>query len=189
MTRLTKAERIQQEGNIVLVLAAIQRGILFNLSEAARVFEINYSTLYQRHRGVATRHDCEPNPKKLTRLGEDTIERYILDLSAKGHSPTLAEVADMARKIVVPQDGLPIGKNWARRFVTRSDELRMAFNRSRDHQRMKQEDPEVISAWFRLVSNFKTKHGIIDEDMYNFDETGFRETRYGLAAIIVTSRY
>ena len=27
--------------------------------------------------------------------------------------------------------------------------------------------------WFRLVENIKEKYGIVDEDIYNFDETGF----------------
>jgi hypothetical protein len=35
------------------------------------------------------------------------------------------------------------------------------------------EDPELISAWFRLVENIRAKYGILDYDFYNFDETGF----------------
>ena len=34
-------------------------------------------------------------------------------------------------------------------------------------------DPEVIRGWFRLVENTKAKHGILDDDTYNFDESGF----------------
>jgi hypothetical protein len=53
--------------------------------------------------------------------------------------------------------GEPVGKNWPERFVTRSDELRMAFNRAKDRQRILQEDPEVIGAWFMLVADTKAK--------------------------------
>jgi hypothetical protein len=31
----------------------------------------------------------------------------------------------------------------------------------------------VISPWFDLVRNVKAKYRILDEDTYNFDETGF----------------
>jgi hypothetical protein len=35
------------------------------------------------------------------------------------------------------------------------------------------EDPDALSAWFRLVENMRAKYGITDSDFYNFDETGF----------------
>ena len=31
----------------------------------------------------------------------------------------------------------------------------------------------MIQGWFRLVENTKAKYGILDEDTYNFDESGF----------------
>ena len=52
-------------------------------------------------------------------------------------------------------------------------EFTMKFNRKYDYKRALCEDPEVIRGWFRLVANIKAKYGIQDEDMYNFDETGF----------------
>ncbi|KAL2019063.1 hypothetical protein VTK56DRAFT_10094 [Thermocarpiscus australiensis] len=42
-----------------------------------------------------------------------------------------------------------------------------------DYQRAKCEDPEVIGQWFALVRNTKAKYSIVDNDIYNFDETGF----------------
>ncbi len=49
----------------------------------------------------------------------------------------------------------------------------MRYVRRKDHQRIKCEDPQIISEWFTLVYNFKAKHGILDDDVYNFDEVGF----------------
>ena len=66
-----------------------------------------------------------------------------------------------------------VGKRWAKRFVTRSDKLKMAFNRAKDRQRIQQEDPEIISAWFRLVEETKAKYGVYNEDVHNFNETSF----------------
>ena len=31
----------------------------------------------------------------------------------------------------------------------------------------------LIKGWFELVQNMKVKYGIVDEDIYNFDKTGF----------------
>jgi hypothetical protein len=80
----------------------------------------------------------------------------------------------MADKLLGGRGGEPVGKCWARRFVTRSDELKMAFNRAKDRQRILQENPETISAWFKLVEDTKAKYGVHDYDVHNFDETGFQ---------------
>ena len=42
-----------------------------------------------------------------------------------------------------------------------------------DYQRVLCEDPDAFNAWFRLIRNTIGKYGIADEDIYNFDETGF----------------
>ncbi|KAF1922131.1 uncharacterized protein M421DRAFT_79499 [Didymella exigua CBS 183.55] len=45
-------------------------------------------------------------------------------------------VADIADKLLAVRGGKPVGKCWPERFVTRSDELKMAFNRAKDRQRI-----------------------------------------------------
>ncbi len=80
----------------------------------------------------------------------------------------------MADKLLTTRGGIPVGKNWPGRFVSRTEELKMAFNRAKDRQRILQEDPEVINAWFKLVRDTKTKYGVYDDDIHNFDETGFQ---------------
>jgi hypothetical protein len=80
----------------------------------------------------------------------------------------------MADKLLAIRGGEPVGKHWAERFITRSAELKMAFNRAKDRQRILQEDPEIISAWFKLVEETKAKYGVYDDDVHNFDESGFQ---------------
>ena len=80
----------------------------------------------------------------------------------------------MADKLLAVRGGEPVGKCWAERFVTRSAELKMAFHRAKDRQRILQEDPEIISAWFKLVEDTKAKYGVYDDDMHNFNKTGFQ---------------
>jgi hypothetical protein len=48
----------------------------------------------------------------------------------------------MADRVLGVRGGEPVGKHWAERFVTRSDRLRMAFNRAKDRQRILQEDSD-----------------------------------------------
>ena len=66
-----------------------------------------------------------------------------------------------------------VGPRWASNFVQRQPELRTRWSRLYDYQRAKCEDLEVIRAWFDLFRNMVVKHGIIESDIWNFDETGF----------------
>jgi hypothetical protein len=79
----------------------------------------------------------------------------------------------MADKLLTARGGKPIGKNWARRFISRADELKTAFNRAKGHQIMRQENPETINAWFQLVRGTVEKFGLHLDDIHNFDKTGF----------------
>jgi hypothetical protein len=85
----------------------------------------------------------------------------------------LSGVEDMANLLLASRDGKPVGKNWVRRFVDAQPSLKTRFNRPYDYQRALCEDPEVIGNWFRLLRNMMAKYGITDDDLYNFDETGF----------------
>jgi hypothetical protein len=49
----------------------------------------------------------------------------------------------------------------------------MAFNRAKDRQRILQEDLGIISAWFKLVEDTKAKYSVHNNDVHNFNETGF----------------
>ena len=45
-----------------------------------------------------------------------------------------------------------------------------------------------MSDWFRLVKNTRAKYGIPDEDVYNFDETGFQMGVIGTAQVVTGSQ-
>jgi hypothetical protein len=79
----------------------------------------------------------------------------------------------MANRLLRERGGEEVGKNWVDRFVQRNPELRTRRSRPYDRQRAACEDPALIKGWFELVQNTKAKYGIVDEDIYNFDETGF----------------
>jgi RecB family endonuclease NucS len=68
-----------------------------------------------------------------------------------------------------------------------SAELKIAFNRAKDRQRILQEDPEIIGAWFKLVEEAKAKYGIHDDDVHNFDESGFQMGMIGIMKVVTGS--
>ncbi|KAK8092163.1 uncharacterized protein PG998_015176 [Apiospora kogelbergensis] len=90
----------------------------------------------------------------------------------------------MANLLTASRGGERVGKHWVRRFIDRNRDLKPRMNRRYDYQRALCEDPDVISGWFGLVANIKAKYGIVDEDMYNFDETGFMMGMIGSTLVV-----
>jgi hypothetical protein len=66
-----------------------------------------------------------------------------------------------------------VGEKWAYNFIQRHPELKSRFSRRYDYQRALQEDPKIIQEWFNLVQTTIQQYGILADDIYNFDETGF----------------
>jgi hypothetical protein len=67
----------------------------------------------------------------------------------------------------------PIGKNWVSRFIQRQADLQTKWNRKFHLQRARCKDPVKIRAWFQLVEDTRVAYGIADQDIFNFDKTGF----------------
>lgn len=176
-----------QEGRIELALHAYQSHQISSLRRAAAAYSIPKSTLSDRINGITPHTNRRPGMAKLTATEEQTLIQYILDLDSRGFAPRLTEVEDMANKLLAARHRDPVGQCWAQRFIKRVPELKMAWNRAKDRQRIRQEDPEVINAWFRLVEDTKAKYGVQDQDVHNFDETGFQMGVIGSMKVVTGS--
>jgi hypothetical protein len=164
---------LDTEARIILAIEAIRSSKKLSRLKASVIYNVSETTLRERMNGRAPRSNYRPGCQNLDATEEEVLSRYILDLDARGFSPDLAGVEDMANLILASRGGKPVGKLWAHRFVQRRPELKMRFSRVYDFQRALCENPETIGAWFRLVENMRGKYGIQDCDFYNFDETGF----------------
>ena len=105
-----------------------------------------------------------------------------MDLSSRGFPPRFTAVEEMANLLLADRGATPVGKNWTANFVNRRPEIKPMFSRKHDYQRLLCQNPEVINGWFRLVHNIIAKYGIAEEDIHNFNESGF------LMGIIATAK-
>jgi hypothetical protein len=64
---------VNQEGNILLALQAIQKGHVKSLRAAAKLYDVSFSTLQARYTGRPSRVDIRANGHKLTQLEEDSL--------------------------------------------------------------------------------------------------------------------
>src|SRR3981189_435063 len=140
---------------------------------AGKVYFVDHQKLSRRKHGIQPRRDIPATSRKLTDLEEVVLVHHIFDLAAKGFAPRVSVVEDMANRLLAIRDQRRVGTRWASNFIYRRPEVRTRFQRKYDYQRAKCEDPEVIRGWFELVHNTIAKYRICDEDIYNFDETGF----------------
>src|SRR5437016_6972478 len=81
-----------------------------------------------------------------------------------------------------------IGINWARKFVNQHKTIKSKYGHKYDYERMQCENPEVLNAWFRCIQTTIVKYGILTEDIYNFDETGF-QMGVATTAKVITSAH
>jgi hypothetical protein len=80
-------------------------------------------------------------------------------------------MADMADEVLGARE------HWAFRAVERDIELQTSYNEAKNTQERLQENPEIISEWFKLVEDTKIKYGVHDNDVHNFDEIAIQMNR------------
>jgi len=161
------------EARVQLAKYALEQGQFQTNRTAAKVYNAPETTLRRRRAGIKAKRDCTTKSRLLTDWEEQVLVQYILDLDTRGFAPNLPCVGDMTSQISLARGGKRGGINWPRNFVNRQPALKTRLNRRLDYQRALNEDPKIIGEWFDLVRNFKAKHGILDDDTYNHDETGF----------------
>jgi hypothetical protein len=180
---------ISYEKKIDLAIQALQEGQIPSIRAAAAFYHVSYVTLSRHLRRRTTRRDAQINNRKLTPTEEEALHRKILSMDERGINPTIPAVRKMADLLLSKRlKGVSVGDCWVRRFVNRHDDLRSKFLRKYDYQRAKCEDPVQIKAWFDRVQATITKYGILPEDMYNFDETGFQMGIIATTKVIARAR-
>ncbi|RFU25453.1 hypothetical protein B7463_g10893, partial [Scytalidium lignicola] len=105
--------------------------------------------------------------------------------------PRPSGVQSMANTLISergePTPPSPVGKNWVQRFLSRHAELTTKYIRKYNYQRAKCEDPKLIQQWFTQFLEIKAQYGILDEDIYNFDETGFAMGTIATTKVVTAS--
>ena len=141
---------------------------------------------------VATEPRIEPrraNNHKLTILEEKSLQQWILSVDQCGARPRPAMVQEMANILLAKRSHQTIGKNWVHNFIKRHDDLKTRFSQSYNYKRAKFKDPKVIHGWFDCVRHTIQERGILEDDIYNFDETGFAMGLIATAKVVTRAGY
>jgi hypothetical protein len=190
--RQNRQKSIEQEGRVQLAISALKKQQISNIREAARVYNIPRTTLQRRLNRITSRSETRANNQKLTQNKEESLVQWILSLDRRGAPPTPSDAREMANILLAGRGTAPIqsvGVNWVTKFIQRRPEVKSCFSRRYDYRRAKCENPKVIKEWFDRVQITIMQHGIAQEDIYNFDETGFAMGLVNTARVITRADY
>ena len=144
--------------------------------KAAQIYGVSESSLRKRLNGIKPRTETRANGHKLTEYEEEVLVKRLLDPDKRGFSIRSEFLRGMTQILLHERTQDPtavLGINWAYSFTRRRPELSTRYNRRITYQMAKQEDPKVLKQWFETVRKAIQEHGIHEDDIWNFDETGF----------------
>ena len=182
---------VSKEEQMKAAIKAFNEGKFQSKSACACVFDVPSQTLMKRLNGVTSRKESLANGRKLSDIEENTLSRWILDMSQHGLPLQLSSVHYFAQLLLSAQLKLPqkatIGELWVNQFIKHHPELKSKYTRQYDYQRAKCEDPDLIKGWFSCVQETILKYGILEQDIYNMDETGFQMGMASTAKVVCGS--
>jgi hypothetical protein len=177
----------EQEGRILLAISDLKNKRIPNIGQAAKIYNVPRTTLRDRLKGTQQRSQIRANSHKLTEYEEESLIKWILDLDKRGLPPRPSLVQDMANYLLLQHGNQQIGKNWVYKLVQRRPELKSRFSRRYNYERAKCEDRKIIQTYFDCIREAILEYGILPEDIYNFDETGFAMGLCATAKVITGS--
>lgn len=179
------------EGRIQLAINALKNGQISSEREAARVFDVPRSTLRGRQQGRLHCTYKRAHNTKLLETEEIALREWIISMDKRGCPVRPSMVEQMANCLLEKRDSIAlpptVGKNWVDNFLKRHQDLKTRYIRKYNYERALCEDPTVIGGFFKDLERAFTEYGIIPEDIWNFDETGFSMGIISTAKVICSS--
>ncbi len=144
--------------------------------QAADIYKVSRTTIQRRISGILPQLGSRSKFRLLLESEESVLISWIRSMERRGFPPYIIDVRRMAQSLIDSRGSKspkPIGKKWIYKFLKQHPQLDARLARSYDSQRAKNEDPKIINQWFQRVRQVREQYGILDADIYNFDETGF----------------
>jgi hypothetical protein len=166
------------EANIAAASTAMDANPRLKAAAAARQFKVPYRRLLRRRQGMPPSNSRGGHNKKLSDVQDIALKEYIFMLHGCGTSATIETIKVAANRLLFYSTGDPsiiVSKRWVRAWIQRhSDFLKPLKTKPISAKRLDSHVVEDIQAHFKAFKKCKDYWGIQDEDIYNFDETGFQ---------------
>ena len=99
-----------QEARVILAIKAICTTKKMSIRGAVKIYGVPEATIRHRIKGRVLKLEKRNARYNLTPTKEETLVQYVLDLDARGFSPWIDGVGDMANLLLATCCETPVGK-------------------------------------------------------------------------------
>lgn len=158
------------------------------LEAIAGDFNISPKALRNRLKGGKSYLERNGKQQLLTPAEENKIVELAVISSDWGDPLTTMDITKYANALLAKRPGetsVKVGKNWASRFLVRHHKrLQMYWSKPLDTQRAKGLTREAVDDWFKILKEQIVENGILPENIYGMDESGFPPSNQGSQRVI-----
>jgi len=149
------------------------------VAKVARAHGVYRKRVSRRLEGIGSHISRKPVNYKLYEIQETALIQYIRTLDEIGTGVRQEQVISTANSIlrqdyIGDSEPLVVGEYWSHRFNLRHLELHKMRQKPIKLTRKAAYDPMLIADWFRRFAALRNKFRVANEDIWNFDKTGFQ---------------
>lgn len=184
MGRPRSQKAAETEKKVQEALLGLKSGKYANPHAAAQALGISTSTMNRRANGGLSRQEAN-EPNQFLTAGEETaLTQWITQTTASGYPVRHSLLRDIALEIKRERTTTindksetlvvytPTGKEWSQRFLHRHPQLKTIIVRSIEASRLKETTSEIVGKFFEIFKKTIQEEGILNENIYNMDESG-----------------
>jgi hypothetical protein len=121
MAQPQRTQALSKEGrNLLATTTAVKLKRVKSQRRASDLYHVSRTTIQRRLKGIRPKHETTSVNLELSLYEEQSLVQWILDLDRSGF-PHIIDVRRMADALLQKRGQnpppLPVGKNWATRFV------------------------------------------------------------------------
>jgi hypothetical protein len=150
---------------------------------------VPYSTLYQRARGRQSIEAKAQGQQYLAPFEEKAVVDFVLHMAELGTPVRIKYIPSLAFTVTrhrpeADRPTNPPNKNWTKAFENRHPELKARKVKALDWNRHEKNIYHKIEEWFEVIGKVLGRPDILDENIYNMDETGVKLSMLGSIKVL-----
>lgn len=162
-----------------------------SIRRLALEFGVPHSTLSDRINGKPSMKACNMMKQKLTVVEEAVLAKLVSISSDRGCPFDHRTITCHANKIIQSRLGEetfePVGNSWVFNFLERHRKaIKSYWSKALDTKRAQGLNPNAVNDWFNILQSEITDKGVLPEDIYAMDESGFPPENQGTQRVIGT---